>query len=911
VFYCWRRFMNIATTQTQFICDFKRVDSPIKTVRVKSYLSPRKWQKQCFKQLKASNHRKLNGPTGCGKSAAIKMLCLHDNRTGFKNLIAVSLKSIGKSFSDITQIKMPNGEMRQFHVSHINNLIANQDTNNTLVQQVIQYLTTGLLYHDDALLCTHATLSRVYAELERTGQLHLFDNCSIFIDEAHHVQHHEEESTAESAEIDQLINCLGRAVKYWVKQANIRLTLVTGTWFRGDKTLIIPDNIANQFESYNLPFDQYLKEMIYLKKIVLRTHFYKNNPGEVLSRELKGDCGINIINVPPSMHSMYKEMQIDKYQFVDNIKKNISLNTWTLINGVHYCHDNGNELRLVDLVDDRADHKQCFDFLNTTGGDRTKCAQFLVNMYKFSEGADFPVANRCWIIGHRMSLVTILQMIGRLLRDVEGKENIEINLVLSSDIFNDKNSSVNQYWNAIALSMLLENIFSPPTMKSTHNKHVVRYLDIFESEKQWFDFISEVHNQLITRGTSDYDNVLKIMNAVAKKQHIDSTNLSDLIISVKLSIANRMKHNKGERVLNGIFNKVELDLIDKFDILDGIETLTSHAITNEIFQKYRDKLRDTINFRTNFKERLDQIQLFLSAHHRYPLSGEQNGKWLIWMRETFSRDSKRPTSDLHKIQVIEYANSLNMKNIFDYDFYITFNRIVYRIDNVIKFIKQNKRRPRRDVKTEQRTATQLLELCGGYHGTGRLATLFKDPLIVKQIDMYLLNIGHPNLFQTQKSRALQKGLINTQLTIDFFKRTGKYLNRLNATSPREVQLAYWLEGMVKIKNGKKRGFFFPQFQTLAEQHNVKDLFNNKRDIQHEKDKNDLIQIIQFIQKNKRSPSRLNNGTESKFAVKLQNLRVKWDTNKLHPEISALCIQYNMPLILHRKRNIEEKNEKTA
>src|SRR6202040_3714854 len=89
-------------------------------------------------------------------------------------------------------------------------------------------------------------------------------------------------------------------------------------------------------------------------------------------------------------------------------------------------------------------------------------------------GANWRWADREVILGPRGSLNEVIQMVGRLLRDVAGKKQVEVYQLLPFALDQaDKGrtrESLNEYLTALLLSMLLENVMDPvlvPRLKRT------------------------------------------------------------------------------------------------------------------------------------------------------------------------------------------------------------------------------------------------------------------------------------------------------------------------------------------------------------------------------------------------------------------------------------------------------------
>jgi hypothetical protein len=86
-----------------------------------------------------------------------------------------------------------------------------------------------------------------------------------------------------------------------------------------------------------------------------------------------------------------------------------------------------------------------------------------IGMYK--EGSDWPLADRSIIIGHRGSFVELVQLVGRPTRDVLGKANAEIDLILTFGVkgktAEEQKEHINDYIKSIMFTYLYNVACTP------------------------------------------------------------------------------------------------------------------------------------------------------------------------------------------------------------------------------------------------------------------------------------------------------------------------------------------------------------------------------------------------------------------------------------------------------------------
>ncbi|HXC44364.1 MAG TPA: hypothetical protein VNY51_12685 [Candidatus Dormibacteraeota bacterium] len=147
----------------------------------------------------------------------------------------------------------------------------------------------------------------------------------------------------------------------------------------------------------------------------------------------------------------------------------------------------GNEwVKVVNLVDEHLREEKKEVIIAAHEKPDSNDIDVIIALGLFKEGANWRWADREIIIGQRGSLTELNQMIGRLLRDAPGKRHVEavqsLPFVFDQTDKTQMRRSLNDYFTAILLSMLIESIISPLppvcTKKSTpgDGEHRINYL---------------------------------------------------------------------------------------------------------------------------------------------------------------------------------------------------------------------------------------------------------------------------------------------------------------------------------------------------------------------------------------------------------------------------------------------------
>ena len=433
-----------------------------------SYFAMRGWQIKAFELLQTKPFMIINAPMGSGKSWLICLLTAFKlkNDRALRAIITVPQTIIASGFAE-ANFQMPNGEKIDWKVVH--NLCNKNQSHNGTVRYLISWLNNPTdVFAEKVILCTHATLVAVYKKLKFDNRLDLLNNLLIWIDEAHHVKNLENEAFKGVV----ISNALGELVAYCLNNfsSHLQVGLTTASFFRGDRGSLLTAAMESKFIRFNLPYDEYLNSMIYLKSfnfdfLICGQDYTKAIELLALSRKAKDIIYVPHPNSLYSMGNKYQEVEniINKFSKVYNgiISKNV--------NGLHIISNENGDFKILDLVDEnqRIEKK---DFINDPRlkADR-EALDVIIALGMFKEGANWIWADRAIIVGARSSLVDIIQMIGRLFRDAPNKSHIEVIQLLPFSLEQQDDemfrNNLNDYLKAIYASLILENIFNPVKIK--------------------------------------------------------------------------------------------------------------------------------------------------------------------------------------------------------------------------------------------------------------------------------------------------------------------------------------------------------------------------------------------------------------------------------------------------------------
>lgn len=401
-------------------------------------LGMRPMQERAYAARKAQ-YILLKAPPASGKSRALMFIALDKLKTGSvkKVIVAVPERSIGKSFLSTELVKY--GFHSDWRVTEKYNLCV-PGGESSKVETLRQFMDSD----ETVLLCTHATLRFAFDKIGAEK----FDNCLVAVDEFHHV----------SADYE---SKLGELVRALMKQGNVHILAMTGSYFRGDGIPVLSNADEAKFHKVTYNYYEQLNGYTYLKSLGIGFHFYSGKYTsaimEVLDTDKKTILHIPSVNSGESTKDKYIEVDtiIDAIGTVDHVDPN------TNIIYVRRRTD-GKTIKVADLVNDNAaEREKVVSFLR--GIKSVDDVDLIIALGMAKEGFDWPYCEHALTVGYRGSLTEIIQIIGRCTRDSENKTHAQFtNLIAEPDADSEEVvESVNNMLKAITASLLMEQVLAP------------------------------------------------------------------------------------------------------------------------------------------------------------------------------------------------------------------------------------------------------------------------------------------------------------------------------------------------------------------------------------------------------------------------------------------------------------------
>ena len=386
----------------------------------------------------------LKSPPASGKSRALMFVALDKlEHQGIKQaIVVVPERSIGASFNDEPLSKY--GFWAGWHVEPKWNLCnaPGSNDNGGKVKAVGKFLEST----DKILVCTHATFRFAVNEFG----VEKFDDRLIAVDEFHHVAANEG-------------NILGKYLAEFIARNRVHIVAMTGSYFRGDAEAILDPLDESKFETVTYTYYEQLSGYEYLKQLDIGYYFYSGSYADEILSVL--DPALKTIVHIPNVNS--RESTKDKVKEVEDIIFNMG--DWQGVDpatGFQLVKiPSGKILRIADLVeDDPARRDRVVTALKDPAQKFNRdYVDIIIALGMAKEGFDWIWCEHALTVGYRSSLTEIVQIIGRVTRDAEGKSRAHFtNLIAEPDATQGLVSeAVNDTLKAIAASLLMEQVLAP------------------------------------------------------------------------------------------------------------------------------------------------------------------------------------------------------------------------------------------------------------------------------------------------------------------------------------------------------------------------------------------------------------------------------------------------------------------
>ncbi|MGH7197068.1 MAG: DEAD/DEAH box helicase [Candidatus Saccharimonadales bacterium] len=405
----------------------------------------REMQRRAFEK-RSSNHLLIKAPPASGKSRALMYIGLDKlmNQGKKKVIVAVPEKSIGSSFSNVPLSE--GGFFSDWDVEDRNNLCLGTGDDKSKVKAFIRFMNG----EDKILVCTHATLR--FAFESEDLDVESFNDSVLAIDEFHHV------SVSENSRLGDLLHNV-------MRNSNVQIIAMTGSYFRGDAVPILTPEDEAEFDKVTYTYYEQLNGYTYLETLGIGYHFYQGSYLDDGALDAVLDTTKKTIIHIPNVNSK-EATQVGKHEEVQKVYDIIGeWDSQDSETGLELVIDkDGVTRKVANLVDDDPTHRaKITKYLSEVAREDIDGVDIIVALGMAKEGFDWPWCEQALTIGYRASLTEIVQIIGRCTRDSYNKTHAQFTnlIVMPNGTSDDIQISVNNMLKAITASLLMEQVLAP------------------------------------------------------------------------------------------------------------------------------------------------------------------------------------------------------------------------------------------------------------------------------------------------------------------------------------------------------------------------------------------------------------------------------------------------------------------
>lgn len=527
-----------------------------------------KWQNEAYAGFwNSDGYYIINALMASGKGTAIKGIALGALEKEYKVLIVTPNGFIGDNFSSEENIL--NKKWYTWEVLEENNFCDN--IKNKCIE-LGRWCKRNPLKDKayNIALCNFPTFVKNFKNIK--------ENTLVIIDEMHHICMEDENH-----------NNLGKAIKYCVKK-EIKILGCTATPFRGDSYTIIDSKYLEKFETYRLDAVKYFGEVTqYINGFDYNIYFTERDSITAIQELCKDHIGKLIISMPSgnARHSPRYTGEINKKEEIEKIVKAIFGNfKYTKDNVLMKAKRKGKTYTILDLVEDNGLRQKRREYLKNN---KDKI-DIIINIDVFSEGADWPEANRMIVCGDRGSITKKFQNEGRVLRDHPSKKNnppIIEHVIPYLNLKDENEENIREVANSLLVvtyqSMIMEYLYSPCKSKiQTKNGNdilVKEYLFDELTEQGFMKLLDDITNDIFDNnieGNAVNFNDIIIYRLEERELRTDNEVIGFIRMEWKKAnkdLIDDSKERKPQKVKKSVkVNKIpiDIDIVNEIEFLEGI-----------------------------------------------------------------------------------------------------------------------------------------------------------------------------------------------------------------------------------------------------------------------------------------------------------------------------------------------------
>lgn len=409
------------------------------------------------------NHLFLQACTGSGKSNAAKFISSkYIAKKEKRMLVVIPMKSVAPGFREKCRLVSEGivGVEDYSYEPHKRTDFAHDDHNGSKFDLFVEWLKKSkeASFADNSAIgiITHNML----IALQQRNMMHLIEDFFVNIDEVHHSAYSDIGGG----------NYLGKALNYMIEndaEKNITIMLTSATPSRSDTFKLMKSDYNKRFMVFDYSTIEFFDDAEFIKGFDWKVYADNKDWDEIVSdknEEILCDGDRIIISLPGinrkiSKAKIAEERHINIQSLLLALGHNSGIVAWDK-NGVAVVKLGYKNYRILNLVELQY-HTNGLKYIDQNPED----IDILLNVQIFSEGANWALANKALIVGERNSMVQLVQIIGRIFRDVSEKEHrpvVNVMQVLPNiDMENTDHESFNSILKAVSLALVYIQVQMP------------------------------------------------------------------------------------------------------------------------------------------------------------------------------------------------------------------------------------------------------------------------------------------------------------------------------------------------------------------------------------------------------------------------------------------------------------------
>ena len=635
------------------------------------YVRERNWQVDCRKQLQNEQLAVINAPTGSGKSIVIASIAWKKAANNNKKvIICVPETLIASSFGKKIKVKLTDGTKIDWDPK---TNLCNQKGIKT-IEELVSFLSTkgNSDINERIVICCRQTLVMCW---EKFRNEKFWNNLILVVDEAHHVQ--------------QNSNRIGEVVEKLSHKNDI--VLVTATFFRGDKQQIISAELASKFSKYSLPLDVWINQMQHFKNFSYdfvfgsdtdKTTNYLSSVKNCIDSLFSSNHKKIIIYIPNRMNKMKTDCKKNEVRSIVEMlaskfsAKKIKTNDHGII---ELINEKGEKYKVLDLVSEKNRHARKDYFSGVVDGvninKEPNALDCIISLNMFKEGCDWEFANGMIITGVKESVTDLVQMVGRVIRDKQGKPTAKIMHIMPLMLDDEIENKLNTYFKLMAVNMLMENAMNPiseikdsPLIidRKERNEKVESALNKLDENKK-ISLLNNVFRYIFSKydAKDDSVNVIgKIKKCVVEffgANKITKGEIEEISCEIFSILSRRALKMKNENVSN-----IDWNMIEK---CKNPSNFIQHYISSLVDKDSLNLLRERMNSGESEENKFaEEICAYYKKNGHIPLTTSKFGVLIFSLRRKI-REGGSPYEStveiLKKAGIWEEISCLNINEVRD------------------------------------------------------------------------------------------------------------------------------------------------------------------------------------------------------------------------------------------------------